>query len=71
MLICRLKVEPALLLTDKIMKIYEPIAISLFTVLVLGASFFVGKSVGYKEAMTQNENSTLTKTQTVSNEANN
>ncbi len=33
------------------MKIYEPIAISLFTVLVLGASFLLGKSVGYREAM--------------------
>ena len=71
MLICRLKVEPALLLTDKIMKIYEPIAISLFTVLVLGASFFVGKSVGYHEAMTQSENTKLTRTQIVSNEPNN
>ena len=33
------------------MKVYEPIAISLFTVLVLGASFLLGKSVGYREAM--------------------
>ena len=71
MLICRINIEPALLLADKIMKIYEPIAISLFTVLVLGASFFIGKSVGYKEAMTQYENSTPTKTKTVSNEASN
>ena len=33
------------------MKIYEPIAISLFTVLVLAASFSVGKSIGFEEGV--------------------
>ena len=52
------------------MKIYEPIAISLFTVLVLGASFLVGKNVGYQEAMADNETTQATKMQNGINEPN-
>ena len=32
-------------------QVYEPLAISLFMVLVLGASFLLGESVRYREAM--------------------
>ena len=39
------------------MKIYEPIAISLFTVLVLSATFMVGKHVGYTEGLALSEQS--------------
>ncbi len=35
------------------MRIYEPVAISLFTVIVLAACFMMGKSIGYKEGIIQ------------------